>query len=100
LIANSVSHGFKDSNDIDIEISLSVIGSELHISVCDSGIGMDADAQKQIFDPFYTTDRGHCSGLGLHIVYNKVYQLFHGSLEVFSEPGQGPRVALNLPLLS
>ncbi len=76
------------------------IGDEVEISVSDSGIGLSAEDQQRVFEPFFQagdplTDRARGTGLGLAISWNLVAA--HGSeLRVESEPGKGSRFVFNL----
>jgi hemerythrin-like metal-binding protein len=68
------------------------------IEVRDSGLGMSAETQKRIFEPFYTTKPvGEGTGLGLAISWDIVKQ-HSGSLEVQSSPGQGTCFRITLPV--
>jgi len=78
--------------------------STIHIEVSDSGIGIPAEALPRVFDRFFRVDssRSHGSGgtgLGLAIV--KSIALLHGgNVEIASQPGQGTRVTLQMPVSS
>ncbi len=64
-------------------------------SVIDGGIGISENAQKRIFEPFYTSKRKG-TGLGLSICYSFV-NAHGGSIEVRSREGQGSRFDVLLP---
>jgi GAF domain-containing protein len=71
-----------------------VIGRMVALEVNDTGIGIAEDAQKKIFDLFFTTKRS--SGFGLWSA--KRYALEnHGDLTVESTPGSGSTFTLTLP---
>ena len=75
------------------QISIQIVSSDAHIQVIfqDTGIGMDAETQKHIFDKFYQGDKSRKregNGLGLALVKN-ILNLCQGTIYVTSEPGEG-----------
>jgi signal transduction histidine kinase len=80
-----------------ITISSRVKGSDLEISVTDTGEGMPPEVAANIFQPYYTTkEKG--SGLGLAICQFIVKDQHGGCLEADSTPGKGSTFTIRLPL--
>ncbi len=67
----------------------------LHFSVCDTGIGIDPDKHKSIFDSFKQADSSTVrkyggTGLGLAIS-NQLVKMMNGSMGIESRKGQGSK---------
>jgi two-component system heavy metal sensor histidine kinase CusS len=74
----------------------------IRIEVCDTGIGIPAEALPRVFDRFFRVDTSRSqasggSGLGLAIVQS-IMVLHGGKAEITSQAGQGTRVTLRMPL--
>ncbi|MBT7075515.1 MAG: PAS domain S-box protein [Anaerolineae bacterium] len=76
----------KDTNMVRIEIE-------------DNGSGMDEGIQKRIFEPFFTTKAvGEGTGLGLSVSFFIITENHCGTLEVESEPEEGAKFIIRLPI--
>ncbi|WP_407658897.1 PAS domain S-box protein [Leptospira soteropolitanensis] len=72
----------------NLEIAVKDRGSEILVSLKDSGPGIPRELQSKIFEPFFTTKApGEGSGLGLDIV-NKIVKRHGGRIELTSVPGE------------
>jgi len=99
LLTNAIKYTPEDG-DISIEVESN--SSHVTISVVDSGIGMDEEHLELIFNRFYRVDKtgnrnDGGSGLGLAIV-KWIVDAHQGTVNVTSNPGQGSRFTIILPL--
>ena len=73
-------------------------GVYIRLSVIDDGTGMDADTLARAVEPFFSTkETGRGTGLGLSMVHGLAAQL-GGAFALTSEPGEGTRADLYLPI--
>jgi len=81
-----------------ISIQTKKTGEEALIEVSDTGHGIPLEIQDKIFDPFFTTKPpGKGMGLGLALAYNTIKR-YGGDIAVKSQPGQGSRFIITLPV--
>ncbi|MCP5453564.1 MAG: HAMP domain-containing histidine kinase [Spirochaetaceae bacterium] len=74
----------------------------VEVRVADTGIGMDEETARRMFDKFYQGDRSRASrgnGLGLSIA-KRIVDLYGGRVSVRSAPGRGTTITVVLPRLS
>jgi two-component system heavy metal sensor histidine kinase CusS len=101
LVSNALAHTPRGGS---VMLATSTEFSMLRIEVSDTGVGIPVEALPRVFDRFFRVDssRSHGSGgtgLGLAIV--KSIALLHGgNVEIASQPGQGTRVTLQMPVSS
>ncbi|RFP08673.1 MULTISPECIES: ATP-binding protein [unclassified Duganella] len=102
LINNGLTHAFEGCSEGEILISARMLDAEwVQVVIRDNGAGIAPENMGRIYDPFFTTKLGRGgSGLGLNIVYNIVYGVLRGKIEVESELGAGTRFVLTLPVTS
>lgn len=99
LIKNAVD-AMEGSGKIIIDTSLTDNGRKAMVNVTDTGKGIPRKNQKTVFNPGYTTKKRGW-GLGLTLAKRIVEQYHSGRIFVsWSEPGQGTRFTILLPIIS
>ncbi|BAY91007.1 MULTISPECIES: PAS domain S-box protein [unclassified Tolypothrix] len=72
---------------------------QVKIIIADNGAGIPDNIKQRIFDPFFTTKPvGKGTGMGLAISYQIITKKHGGSLECTSQPGQGTKFVITIPL--
>ncbi len=101
ILANLVSNAVKYSPaGGEVRIPVACESDEAVVSVADQGLGMDAEQQARLFQPFARLHRRQDvegTGLGLYITRGLV-EAHGGRIWVESAPGQGSRFSVALPL--
>ena len=100
LLSNALS-----AIDAGGQVTLTVTESEsghARLTVADDGIGIADVDSRQLFDPFFRTERAHLEavpgvGLGLPLV-KQIVEAHDGSIEITSELGRGTSVVITLPV--
>jgi two-component system NtrC family sensor kinase len=83
-----------------IRIATGVEGDEVWVDISDNGCGIAPESIGHIFDPFFTTKQvGIGTGLGLSLSYS-IVEKHGGRIEVDSQPGNGARFRVRLPIRS
>ena len=98
VLVNLVNNGVKFTQHGEIYVRVAKVSGdadhlELAFSVCDTGIGIAAQKQTELFQPFYQVDASTArkyggTGLGLAIT-SRLVTLMGGSVSVTSQLGQG-----------
>lgn len=74
-------------------------GSDVVISISDTGCGIPAEIRERIFDPFFTTkDVGRGTGQGLAIARSIIVERHGGALSLESEVGRGTTFHIRIPI--
>ena len=101
LVRNLVENAFKYGvTDGCVWVSACQSGSEVLLQVRDNGIGISADQQDRIWQPFYRVDaaRGSEGGAGLGLAIGRQIARAHGGyMTLESIPGKGSTFTLHLP---
>jgi signal transduction histidine kinase len=101
LLHNAIQYNRPDGS---VTLAVSRPNGHVEVAVSDTGIGIAADKQDQIFERFFRADPsrgtdGTHAGLGLAIVKGYV-DLMGGTLDVESEVNRGSTFRIKLPVAS
>ncbi len=94
LVVNAI-HAMEPGGSLTVATAAK--GSQVEISVSDTGHGIPEQAQPSIFEPFFTTKpEGKGTGLGLSTVL-MVVERHNGKIDFTSNVGQGTTFRITLP---
>lgn len=94
LIQNAI-EAMPDGGEVDIRLALDTENNYAEISICDTGVGIDEEQLKEIFNPFFTTkDNG--LGLGLSICY-RIIENHNGKIQIKSTSSGGTQFIILIP---
>ena len=104
LLGNALKFTSSGWIGMDVQAQQSDTGWVLEFAVVDTGIGIPAEVQPELFTRFMQADsstsrRFGGSGLGLSIV-RQLVELMGGTVAVRSVPGKGSRFTVTLPVLA
>jgi signal transduction histidine kinase len=101
ILRNLIDNGLKFTPQGEVCVRVRPRLDELIFEVCDTGIGIPAEKQPFIFEPFqqaHDESRGRGGvGLGLYVA-SRLAEMLDGSLSVQSEVGKGSCFELRIPL--
>lgn len=84
-----------------IEVALDRDGEQALLRFRDTGIGMDAEQQAHVFEPYHQISHRKRNlqgiGMGLFIVH-KIVESLAGNISIESKPGTGSEFLIRLPL--
>ncbi|MFJ4371256.1 transporter substrate-binding domain-containing protein [Pseudomonas japonica] len=113
ILSNLVSNAIKFTSwgQVKIDLAISSLPTsgdgnrddlQLELSVSDTGIGIAAEDQQRLFQPFaqiHPDSSQARSGTGLGLVISRnLCEMMGGKLSLFSKPGEGTEIRVSLPL--
>jgi PAS domain S-box-containing protein len=101
ILKNVLGNALKFTHQGSVELNAATDGDGVCLTIRDTGIGIPAELQEQIFEPFFQADasigtRYGGAGLGLHIV-RRLVQVLGGAVSMRSAPGQGSEFRIHVP---
>jgi signal transduction histidine kinase len=102
ILLNLIGNAIKYTKKGSVSVKCSPGAGWITITVEDTGIGINQNDLRRIFEPFWQADpmqraRRGGSGLGLSVV-KRLTSLLGGTIAVESTPGVGSRFVLSLPV--
>ncbi len=102
VVINLISNAVKFTSQGPVTCRAKQVGSEIVISVTDTGLGISPEDQPKVFEKFKQvgdtlTDKPKGTGLGLPIC-KEIVEHHGGRIWVESEPGKGSTFSFSIPL--
>jgi PAS domain S-box-containing protein len=98
LVTNAAQAIGDEPGKITVTLRSALGGSQIELTVADTGSGMDEATKQRIFDPFFTTKAvNEGTGLGLSIVHGVVVA-HGGTIAVTSQLARGSTFSITLPV--
>ncbi|MDO5664711.1 MAG: HAMP domain-containing sensor histidine kinase, partial [Bacteroidia bacterium] len=98
-IRTIIENAVKYSSDAPaVEVSAIRDVENLQIAISDNGVGMTKQQMKNIFKPYYTSDKVHGNGIGLYYAQS-IVKAHGGGISVTSNAGKGSTFLITLPNL-
>jgi signal transduction histidine kinase len=97
-LVNIIQNAIESRPEARVRLRTERRGETVRITVRDDGRGVDGEAIRHLFDPFFTTRTAEGgTGLGLSVAH-RIIADHHGTIDVDSGPGEGTLVSVELPL--
>ena len=102
VLLNLVGNAIKFTDEGAVGITVAAANGAFEVAVVDTGPGITAADQKEIFEEFHQIDSSNTkekagTGLGLAIA-KRIVEMHGGRIWVKSSPGQGSTFGFSLPL--
>jgi len=98
LYENSITHGFKGRDTGEIWLNAHKHEDKCIIKYSDNGTGISENHLSQIYEPFFTTNRGGGNvGLGLYVAFTQVVHNLSGEIECQPHETGGVSFTITLP---
>ncbi|MBQ1689020.1 MAG: ATP-binding protein [Lachnospiraceae bacterium] len=99
LIENAVKYNYDEGW---VRVSLNTDHKFFYIKVSDSGVGIPADEQENVFERFYRVDKARSretggTGLGLAITRNAIL-MHRGAIKIYSKEKEGTTFTVRIPI--
>lgn len=102
ILLNLVANAVKFTDEGEIGVTASLEGTDLVLTVRDTGIGIAEEHLERIFEPFWQVEQSSTrtapgTGLGLSVT-RRLMALLGGEISVESRPGKGTTFTVRIPV--
>lgn len=100
VVFNLMSNALKFTPDNGhVGFNATIDNGMLIFSISDTGIGINAEEQKHLFEHFFRAERIYAGGSGIGLSLVKAFvELHNGSIRVESESGKGSKFIVEIPI--